>query len=164
MLRHFSQSYSKLCRRSCVSFCGYLIAFQLLGFLSSVISPPDAWYQNLQKSHLTPPSDVFPIVWPLLYVCLSTYAWLTWQKEETLFRIKCAFIIQMSLNFTWSILFFYLHALWLSLLSIACMILLTIYIIIEDQHENSSDWVLLVPYLIWISFAFHLTNVIVSLQ
>ena len=164
MLRLFSQLYSKPCRQSCLSFCGYLIAFQMLGFLSSMMSPPGEWYHNLPKSDLTPPAYVFPIVWPLLYICLSTYAWLTWEKKDTPFRIKFAFTIQMTLNFTWSILFFYLHALWLSLLSIACMILLTIYIIVEELNEKSSDWVLLVPYLIWISFAFHLTNVIVSLQ
>ena len=134
MFKHLNQPYSKFYRQPCVSYFGYLIAFQILGFLSSAISPPGEWYQNLVKSDYTPPGYVFPIVWPLLYVCLSTYAWRTWQKKDSPFRIKFAFIIQMTLNFTWPLLFFYLHALWLSLLSIACMVLLTVYIIIEEQN------------------------------
>ena len=144
-------------------FC-WIVSFQVLGFLSGYLFPPDEWYQNLSKSYLTPGPKVFPVVWSLLYFLLSIYAWRRQLKKDTPSRVKIAFGIQMFINFTWSMIFFRLNLLWLSLFSIVGMIIFTVYLMIEDINVNKIRWILLVPYLLWLIFAYHLINVIISLQ
>lgn len=150
--------------RSYTTLIAWIILFQGLGSLGGLVSKPDDWYHSLQKSSLTPSGFVFPVVWTLLYLILAYYAWQVWQDPSTNFRTRCVFLSQMALNFTWSTLFFRFHAVWLSLISITAMILLTLYLIIEHWQNRQPHWVLLTPYLLWLLFAFHLTDIIVSKQ
>tara|TARA_B100000242_G_C42893932_1_gene414646 strand:- start:74 stop:463 length:390 start_codon:yes stop_codon:yes gene_type:complete len=121
------------------------------------------WYQDLNKSSLTPPDKVFGIVWPLLYISLITYGVLTGIDE------KCVgfctplifFTIQMVLNLCWTTIFFKLRMLKTAFIIILVMITLTIFTMYETWNLDMKYFYILIPYLLWISFASYLNGYIV---
>lgn len=125
------------------------------------------WYDTLIKSSLTPPDYTFGIVWPILYVLMGVAAFLVWRKGLSWPEVRWALAIyggQLILNGVWSWLFFgrqdptaaliEITALWLALLT-------TIFAF--ARISRVAAW-LLVPYLLWISFAAYLNYQIVILN
>ena len=116
------------------------------------------FYNTLKKSKLTPPKSTFGFVWPILYVLLIIYfiAMLNEKKCRGLCLPLIPFILQMILNLSWSPVFFGLQKIrWALLINIG-MIILTIITMILTQQINPRLNYLLVPYIIWISFAAYL--------
>lgn len=131
----------------------YFTAF--VGSLLTINSVNSSWYQNI-KPIITPPNFVFPIVWNILFflIALSLYFALSSVKNKKLeLKLKIVFGINFILNVSWSFFYFYLQnptvaffdliLLWLSVVSM---------IYIAWKIKKKSAW-LLVPYLLWISFA-----------
>lgn len=113
------------------------------------------WYDSIRPS-ITPPNYVFPIAWNILFflIALSIYfAWVSAKNAKQKKIIIAIFGINLTLNILWSVLFFGLKnplfgfidiiAVWLSIL-IAILILAKI---------NKISAYLLIPYLLWVSFA-----------
>ena len=74
------------------------------------------WYPTLEKSVLTPPALVFPVVWTILYVLMVIA--LGRIQGKNLQRAIGLWWIQLAFNFSWSIVFFYLTSHWWGLLVI----------------------------------------------
>ena len=89
---------------------GWMVFFQFLAGLSSVVSVQGPWYTGLLKSSLTPPGYVFGIVWTFLYMFLAVYAWSIWQvckvPVQDRVTLQGVFVVQMLLNLSWSSVFF----------------------------------------------------------
>lgn len=116
------------------------------------------WYLSLNKPFLTPPSSIFAPVWIVLYtlILLSLILFLRdgYKKEK---KIPLLFFsVQMILNLIWSSVFFGMQNIFAALIVIVFMwifILLTITAFFKHSRLAS---ILLIPYLIWVSFAFYL--------
>jgi benzodiazapine receptor len=120
----------------------------------------DSWYQNLNKSSLTPPGYVFGIAWTILYILMSISVWIIWNKEkEITFPIQL-YIIQLILNFAWSPLFFKYHLIYESQILLLFTWMLVFIMIILFYSIDKTAGILLIPYLIWLSFALYLNNYI----
>jgi len=120
----------------------------------------DCWYLNLNKSSLTPPGYIFSIVWPILYILMSISVWIIWNKEkEITFPIQL-YIIQLILNFAWSPLFFKYHLIYESQILLLFTWMLVFIMIILFYSIDKTAGLLLIPYLIWLSFALYLNNYI----
>jgi translocator protein len=138
----------------------WVVSFQLvsiaIGWLMK--TPLDSWYLSLVKSPLTPPGYVFGVVWPVLYLLLAIVGWRLWQLKDNgqVKKLKKLYAVQMLINWAWTPVYFSMQMMGLALGMIAAMILLTMYLIREILHYNRAFSLLLVPYLIWISFAFYL--------
>lgn len=117
------------------------------------------WYKSLKKSNLTPPDYVFGYVWTILYIMMffSLIKYLTTNKKNKKNKIGLIFLtIQLFFNVIWSPIFFkyrdikkglyVLIALWISLM-------ITFNIFYKDNKEAG---LLLIPYLVWSSFALYL--------
>ena len=121
------------------------------------------WYNKLKKSPLTPPSYVFSIVWPILYITLIAYGVLTGMNDKC--NWYCSplvfFTIQMVLNLCWTTIFFKWRMLKTGFVVILIMILLTSITIMETRKMKMNYYFILIPYLIWISFASYLNGYIV---
>ena len=115
----------------------------------------DLWYLSLNKSELNPPSYVFGIVWPILYVLMMISAYLAHK------RIYGIFIIQLVFNAAWSWLFFRFQMPLISLIDIYLLIALNLYITTLMFKENKLAFILFIPYVLWISFASYLNLFIV---
>lgn len=116
-------------------------------------------YAALIQPPLSPPGWIFPLVWSVLYLMMgyASYRVLTGQgsKEETQKALRL-YGIQLGLNFLWPILFFGLHWFWAAfglLIGLWIFIYLTMYRFgrIDETAEN-----LLIPYLLWVTFAGYL--------
>ena len=129
-----------------------------IGSLASTTAGTDSWYLSLNKSELNPPSYVFGIVWPILYILMMVSAFLAYKK------VFLFFIIQLFLNAAWSWLFFYFHAPVIALLDISILILLNQKILIILREESKLLFYLYLPYLIWLSFAAFLNASIIFLN
>lgn len=117
------------------------------------------WYLNIKKSKLTPPSFVFGIVWPILYFLLGLSFFLVWKNDKCFpFCIPLIFfLIQLFFNLIWTYLFFVKKKFLLALIDIFIMIIFTIITIKMFYKIDKVSSYLLIPYLVWISFAFYLT-------
>ena len=118
------------------------------------------WYKNLKKSKLTPPSFVFGIVWPILYILLAIYFVLGLSQKGSE-RALVFFGAQMLLNLSWTYVFFTSQRPLLSFLMIIAIIALSIQSMIEMQLVNPKLVYLLVPYVAWLCLAGYLNLYIV---
>ena len=126
-----------------------------LGSMASTSASTDSWYLLLNKSELNPPSYVFGIVWPILYVLMIVSAFLTHRK------IFSIIIIQLFFNAAWAWLFFRFQMPLIALLDIYLLIAINIFILNLMYKENKLAFFLFIPYVIWISFASYLNLFIV---
>jgi tryptophan-rich sensory protein len=125
----------------------------LVGLAS--VGGDSAWYQGLAKPGWNPPTSVFAPVWTTLYALMGTAAWRVWSDGGWVRRASplTLFSIQLALNFLWSILFFNLQSLWGALVDIVLLwTLLVLTIRAFRRVDRVAGW-LLVPYLMWVSFA-----------
>ena len=132
-----------------------IIFAAVIGSMASTTAGTDSWYLSLNKSELNPPSYVFGIVWPILYILMIVSAFLAYKK------VFLFFIIQLFFNATWSWLFFRFQMPLIALLDIYLLIAINIYILNLMYKENKLSFFLFIPYVFWISFASYLNLFIV---
>ena len=126
-----------------------------IGSMASTSAGTDSWYLLLDKSELNPPSYIFGIVWPILYILMMVSAYLAHK------RIFSIFITQLFFNAAWSWLFFRFQMPLIALLDIYLLIAINIYILNLMYKENKIAFFLFIPYVVWISFASYLNLFIV---
>ena len=126
-----------------------------IGSMASTSNGTDSWYLSLNKSELNPPSYVFGLVWPILYIFMMVSAFLAHKKIFSLF------IVQLFFNAIWSWLFFRFQMPLVALLDIYLLIVINIYILNLMYKESKLAFFLFVPYVLWISFASYLNLFIV---
>jgi len=132
-----------------------VILAAVIGSIASTSAGTDSWYLLLDKSELNPPSYVFGIVWPILYILMMVPAFLAHNKVFSIF------IIQLFFNAAWSWLFFRFQMPLIALLDIYLLIALNIYILNLMYKESKMAFFLFIPYVVWISFASYLNLFIV---
>ncbi len=137
------------------------IAFCLsVGFVSRLLHAEamEVWYPTLAKSSLTPPDIVFPIVWGLLYTLLgvSVGLILSAQKLRTKNTLLGLFALQMMLNVTWNLLFFYMQNPLLGLANLMILdVLAVVFYLFAFGKARKASWLFL-PYMLWMFFATYL--------
>lgn len=136
-----------------------------IGSISSVfvIESVNSWYTTINKPFFNPPNTIFAPVWSFLYIVMGISVAIIWKKGYSSYEVKKAiniFISQLLLNGLWSILFFGLKNITLALLEI--IILLLAILLTYKKFKPIDKWAayLLVPYLLWVSFATVLTGAI----
>ncbi len=113
------------------------------------------WYARLDKPAGTPPDWAFPVVWPVLYVLMGLALAIILNARGARGRPVAivAFVVTALLNFAWTPIFFGAHRVGLALADIALMILAGIVTtVLFSRIRPVAGW-LLVPFLIWISYA-----------
>ena len=116
-------------------------------------------YQTLNQPPLSPPGWIFPIVWTVLYLLMGWASYRVLVSDAPREERKKALTfygIQLFLNFLWPVVFFGLGWYWAAfvlLLALWILIYLTMHLfgLIDDTAEN-----LLIPYLLWVTFAGYL--------
>ena len=135
-----------------------ILLCEAAGLVGSIFTFPSipGWYATLNKPSFSPPNWVFGPVWTTLYALMGISLYLVWKKGQEKINIKIPLIffgIQLFLNFLWSILFFGLHS---PVLGLICIILLWLSIaatILSFYTISRNAAYLLIPYLLWDSFA-----------
>ncbi|MFH1828774.1 MAG: TspO/MBR family protein [Nanoarchaeota archaeon] len=135
-----------------------LIISIVLPFLASAIgslftaSSVSSWYTTLIKPSFNPPSWVFGPVWTILYLLMGVSLYLVWIKkfDKNAFTF---FGIQLVLNALWSILFFGLKSPLFAFIEIVFLWIAILITIIYFYKINKISAYLLIPYILWVSFA-----------
>ena len=146
-----------------------ILIAQLAGVVGSFFTMPSVagWYQTINKPSWNPPGWLFGPVWISLYTLMGIAAYLVWQKRDLGQAVKSALIvygIQLALNSLWSILFFGLKNPGLALAEILVLLAMIVVTMILFYKIRPVTLWLLLPYVLWVSFASFLNYTIWSLN
>ncbi len=135
----------------------FFIGISLLaGFIGSFATAGsiETWYATLVRPSWTPPNWVFGPVWTTLYVLMGTAAYLV-ARSKKLGKVFVLwfFVAHLVVNTLWSIVFFGMHELLLSVLVILLLDFLIILLIKFFRGYSKTASLLLVPYLLWCLYA-----------
>jgi tryptophan-rich sensory protein len=118
------------------------------------------WYRTLTRPSFAPPDWVFGPVWTLLYAMMAIAAWLVATSNASTPAAVAArnwgvaiFLVQLALNFGWSLIFFRWHAIGAALIEVIVMWLAIGATILLFSKSSKIAALLLVPYLAWVTFA-----------
>ena len=129
----------------------------VIGYVGSLFTTPkiDDWYATLEKPSFNPPNWVFGPVWTTLYISMGVAAWLAWRGAggRILSAPATLFAVQLALNLAWSIAFFGAESPSLGLAVIAPLWIVIAGTIAAFWSLSRTGALLLVPYLVWVSFA-----------
>jgi len=131
---------------------------QLAGIVGSLFttSAIPTWYATLQRPSFSPPNWIFGPAWITLYILMGISVYLIWQRIEKNKIAKSAlwmFWVHLFFNASWSIIFFGLQNPGLAFVNIIIIWLLIIALMIKFWKINRWASYLLIPYLLWVSFA-----------
>jgi len=134
-----------------------ILLCQLAGVLGSLFTTPaiPTWYRTLKKPFFTPPDWIFGPVWISLFMLMGVSLFMVWRRQEhPQFKITLTFfLIQLIFNILWSAAFFGLRS---PLLGLIDIVLLWIAILLTIQYSlriSKVAGLLLLPYMLWVSFA-----------
>lgn len=142
----------------------WIIALEIIGAGIGLMTSQniDSWYAGLARAPLNPPDWAFGVVWPILYAMIAIAGWRLWQRryDPGMGSLVLLYMVQLIMNWGWSFVFFGAHLLWLSFIWIFVLAgLVAVLIILAYKKERVTAYLLL-PYLLWISFASYLCGYI----
>ena len=134
-----------------------ILLCQVTGFIGSLVAGPaiPTWYADLHKPSFAPPNWIYPLVWAAFYLLMGLALFLVWRRagEKRVRPAVIAFVVQLALHPVWSLAFFGLHS---PLAGLVVIVLLCIAILITISlflRISKAAALLLVPYVLWVSFA-----------
>ena len=131
---------------------------EFAGVLGAVLTATgqSPWYQNLHKPSFNPPPWVFGPVWTALYALMGVALYLVWERRGSSAAGPMAlalFFVQLLLNAAWTPVFFGLHALRLSVAVILVLWVAIVVTIVAFRRISPVAAAILIPYLLWVTFA-----------
>ncbi len=146
-----------------------IVICQLAGFIGSIFTTPKiaTWYAALSKPSFNPPNWIFGPVWTILFILMGISLYLIISQDIREKKVKIAafiFGIQLALNTLWSVLFFGMQSPVLAFIEIIFLWLAILATILLFRKINKTAAYLLIPYILWVSFAAALNLTIISLN
>ena len=141
-----------------ISFILFFVITYSASFIGGMatISFKEPWYSQLIKSNYNPPDWVFAPVWTTLYLMMTFAIWFFWHSKNRDLKTIYIYLIHIALNTTWSIVFFGLHQILLALFVLLLLIFFIIYLILRYKRVNLVSYYLMIPYLLWTTYALFL--------
>ena len=141
-----------------------LVTFLASGVGSFVTSSfKEPWYSEILLPTFNPPSWVFGPVWTTLYILMSLAAWLGW-KQTSDKKILQIYFIHLFFNSIWSIIFFGFHQIFIALVDLGIILIFIIWLMKIYYQLNKISFLLMIPYLLWSSYALILNGTIFYLN
>ncbi len=147
----------EVARRPLWTWPVFVLVVLALGILSGFVGQEGSrnWYDQLNKSPLTPPDWAFSVVWTILYVAMATAAWLVWRRAGWAGArgALILFLLQLVANLAWSPIFFGLRSTVLGFVFILPVLVLVAATLFAFLRHDWRAGALFVPYLAWVAFA-----------
>ena len=127
----------------------------LIGSLATVTAIP-TWYATLAKPPFTPPNWLFAPAWITLYLLMGISAFIVWRRGLDSQPIRVAlmvFLIQLILNALWSVVFFGLQSPLYGVFVIVALWIAILFTILRFYKISTTAAMILLPYILWVSFA-----------
>ena len=143
-------------RKQIIGLVGWLAASFIAAALGSAASiQAGSFYTQLVRPDWAPPQDIFGPVWTVLYALMGIAAWLVWRVAG--FRAArtalTLFLVQLAVNALWSWFFFGWHLGAVAFADIVLLWVLIVATLIAFWRIRPIAGALLIPYLLWVSFA-----------
>jgi len=134
---------------------GWLLLCLGVGAVGGIASASAAdFYAELTRPTWSPPAWLFGPVWTFLYVSMAIAAWLVWRNGSKGVTLALwLFGLQLALNALWSWLFFAWRLGGWSFTDIVLLWILIVCTIVYFWRISRVAAVLLIPYLLWVTFA-----------
>ncbi|HUV75613.1 MAG TPA: TspO/MBR family protein [Dehalococcoidales bacterium] len=135
-----------------------LVACQCAGLIGSVFTMKaiPTWYATLEKPVFTPPNWLFAPAWGTLYLLMGIAAFIIWRRGLENIQVRRAlliFLVQLILNALWSVVFFGFESPIYGFIVIVGLWIAILFTILEFSRISTAAMVLLLPYILWVSFA-----------
>lgn len=112
------------------------------------------WYALLNKPSFSPPNWIFAPVWLALYLMMGISLYINWTSKKKMAKSNVRlFFIHLFFNFIWTPVFFGAKNLGLALVIIVVIWILIVEMIRRFWSVNKAASLILIPYLLWVSFA-----------
>ena len=131
------------------------------GYVTTSFKEP--WYSEIILPSFNPPSWVFAPVWTALYIMMSLAIWRIWIKLSDK-KILEIYFYHLFFNATWSVIFFGFHLIELALFNLIIILFFIIKLMRIYFEKERFSFYLMVPYLLWSSYAFVLNFTIAILN
>ena len=146
---------------------GCIVLAEVAGGIGAIFTTPaiGSWYATLTKPGFNPPNYLFAPVWTALFALMGVGLYLVWQaKSKEKKSAYIIFFIQLVLNILWSVIFFGLKQTGLAFIEIVALWVVILVNIIYFWKINRWAGIVLVPYIMWVSFASVLNFALYSLN
>ncbi|MCX6718464.1 MAG: tryptophan-rich sensory protein [Candidatus Staskawiczbacteria bacterium] len=158
-----------------------IIICELAGAVGAGFTTPEInnWYQSLNKPGFNPPNWIFGPVWTVIFVLMGISLYLVWSERFLVnnkinfkgrkpwnklsqkflsgkwqkANIIIIFAVQLVLNILWSVIFFGMHSPGVAFFELLMLWVAIIYTIINFYRVSKTAAYLLLPYILWVSFA-----------
>ena len=130
----------------------------------ATITFKEPWYSLLNKPVFNPPDWIFGPVWTSLYILMTVSIWLYWNTNVKDINTVYIYFIHLVFNTTWSIVFFVFHNMILALIILVLLIALIFNLILRFRRVKILSAYLMIPYLLWCSFALILNTSLIILN
>ena len=129
--------------------------FAILGGIVTYIGMPR--FQNTVQPPLSPPAYLFPIVWTLLFLLMSVSAAIIYDSDDEISpKALFLYMIQLTLNFWWCVLFFGFRLYFFSFIWLLLLLLTVFIMTVLFYRVNKLAGILQIPYILWLMFAAYL--------
>jgi tryptophan-rich sensory protein len=174
-------SFKKFIKTDLGYLLGAIVICELVGMVGAFFTMPaiDGWYAGLNRPSFSPPDWIFAPVWTLLFFLMGISLYLVWkkgwkvkvsqkEKKEKVWNsytkklwtgawreenVIVIFILQLVLNIWWSVIFFGLEYPGLAFFEILMLWFAILYTILNFYRISKPAAYLLLPYILWVSFA-----------
>ena len=151
-----------------ISLVFWILGCQAIGLIGARWTAPEipAWYRGLRKPSFNPPNWLFGPVWTTLYLLMAIAAWRVQHSPPSNLRevALAAFLVQLGLNLLWTWIFFHRHAIRAALSEIVLLWLAIAITTALFAQVDSIAAALMIPYLLWVSFASVLNGAVARLN
>ncbi len=131
------------------------------GFVTTSFKEP--WYSQIIQPSFSPPSWVFGPVWTTLYFLMSLAIWLFWINFKNK-KVLYIYFVHIFFNAIWSIIFFGFHQIFLALLNLIIILIFIIWLMNIYYKTYRLSFLLMLPYLLWSTYALILNGSIFYLN
>ena len=144
--------------RGFLKLLAFIIICQLAGIIGGLATTTsvNTWYQQINKPSFTPPDWIFGPVWITLYALMGIAVYLVWRQRVSNPKAKTAIVLffsQLALNALWSILFFGFRSPGLAFIEILALWAFVLFTTIYFFRISLAASGLMLPYILWSSFA-----------
>jgi len=146
---------------------GAIVLCEAIGSLGALATTPNitSWYATLTKPSFSPPNWLFAPAWGILYALMGIALYLVWESNKKNKKTAYAvFSAQLALNLAWSVIFFGFHAMTAAFVEIVVMWVLILLTILSFRKISKAAAYLLIPYILWVTFASTLNLAVVILN
>jgi benzodiazapine receptor len=133
-------------------------------FLSAITNTQSEWFTLLDKPSFYPPSYLFSPVWIFIYALISISFSILWnisKNNDKALEVITLFIVNLILNISWTLMFFGTQNEVIGYTVIVFVWGTLLLLILKLQKFSRLATYLLIPYVIWVTFASYLNYTIV---